>query len=224
MKENLKVRFGLDAKEIEGICGRESGLLGYAEGILESAKQKRDRYRKYIAALNLQEGKAAFFDFVAKGTTQLYVQKITGRCLLGLYFLRLEPEFMSDKGLEIESFYKVSDRDNSAIFDDYYILETVLTAPHPMVIEFDDGGRPVYAKETRSGRDIQCAMEVQEGILDYFRDYLRLIPEEMRKVNRELDEKILRLVHEIKIPDRGFRALTVEDPFFNRMTEIEDVL
>lgn len=224
VKENLKVRFGLDAKEIEGICGRESGLLEYAEGILESAKQKRDRYRKYIAALNLQEGKAAFFDFVAKGTTQLYVQKITGRCLLGLYFLRLEPEFMSDKGLEIESFYKVSDRDNSAIFDDYYILETVLTAPHPMVIEFDDGGRPVYAKETRSGRDIQCAMEVQEGILDYFRDYLRLIPEEMRKVNRELDEKILRLVHEIKIPDRGFRALTVEDPFFNRMTEIEDVL
>ncbi len=223
-EENLKVRFGLDAKEIEGTCGRESGLLGYAEEIVESAKKKRDRYRKYIAALNPQEGEAAFFDFVAKGTTQLYVQKITGRCLLGLYFLRLEPEFMSDKGLEIESFYKVSDRDNSAIFDDYYILETVLTAPHPMVIEFDDGGRPVYAKETRSGRDIQCAMEVQEGILDYFRDYLRLIPEEMRKVNRELDEKILRLVHEIKIPDQRFRALTVEDPFFNRMTEIEDVL
>lgn len=223
-KGNLKVRFGLDAREMEGTRNRESGLMGYAEEILESAKQKRDRYRKYINTLNPREGTIAFFDFVAKGTTQLYVQKITGESLIGLYFLQLEPEFMSDKGLNIKSFYQSPDRDNSAIFEDYYILETVLTAPHPMILEFDEEGRPIFAKETRREQDIQCAMKVQDGIIDYFRDYLGMIPKEMRKVNRKLDEKILRLVHEIKILDQGFRGLTVEDPFFNRMTGMGDVL
>ena len=43
--------------------------------------------------------------------------------LKGFYFLRLEEEQMHDKNLDIVSFYENSEKENSVIFDDYYILD-----------------------------------------------------------------------------------------------------
>ena len=40
---------------------------------------------------------------------------------------------MADKGVDIESFYTEKERDTSAIFDNYYILETILTSPFMMI-------------------------------------------------------------------------------------------
>ena len=109
--------------------------------------------------------------------------------LKGLYFLQLEPEFMADKGLDITSFYGTRRCGTSAersasligtevisIYEDYYVLETILTAPYPCICGFDDEGSPVYVEETRSEADINCFLRAQEGILDYFRKYLELLP------------------------------------------------
>ncbi len=40
------------------------------------------------------------FDFVAKGTTQMYLQRLFPQHMKGFYFLQLEPEFMAEKGLD----------------------------------------------------------------------------------------------------------------------------
>ena len=214
-KESMLVRFGID----EDVDADERNTL-----ILEKAKYKRRNYLKYIDSLKLPDGKLGVFDFVAKGTTQLFLQKFMSQQMKGLYFLQLEPEFMADKGVDIESFYTEKERDTSAIFDNYYILETILTSPMPSVDEFNETGQPVYAKETRSDENLECVSRMQQGIMQYVDDYLEIVPVSMRQQNKMLDEAFLTLIGKLEITDQSFKNLVVEDPFFGRMTNIVDVM
>ena len=210
-EEALRVRFGISTDDIAKI-DRE-------QAILDKATRQKQYYLKYIGDLGLQDKRVAFFDFVAKGTTQMYVQRLFDQHIKGFYFLQLEPEFMANKGLDIEPFYS-----DSAIFDNYYILETVLTSPDPQLEEFAEGGVPVFAVETRSQKDIRVVEEMQEGITSFFKQYTELLPEKLRICNKALDEKILELINKIQILDNDFLELKVEDPFFGRMTEINDLI
>lgn len=215
-EEALRRRFGIELN-VDGIDSRN-------EAILDKAGKQRLNYQKYISGLNLSEGEIAMFDFVAKGTTQLYLERLFEQHMKGFYFLQLEPEFMADKGLDIEPFYRDDEKNDSAIYDNYYILETVLTAPFPQVLEIDDDGNPVYAAETRSKTDIRCFEKIQAGVEEFFDDFICLLPEEERIENKQLDEAFLTFVNHIKILDEDFFAFKVEDPFFGRMTDIKDVL
>ena len=215
-EEALRVRFGIDVPNVDSV---DRNAL-----ILEKAEHQRENYRKYIEKLGIKGGDLAFFDFVAKGTTQMYLHKLFSQHMKGYYFLQLEPEFMADKGLDIEPFYSDEEKDKSAIFDNYYILETVLTAPHPQIEEMDDNGNPVFVKETRSEKDLAVFDRMQSGIIDYFEDYIHILPDSVRENNKKLDEMLLALVNRVKILDEDFLSIRVEDPFFGRMTDIKDVL
>ena len=206
------------------MTNQAAGLLDYKNRILEKAVEERKKYKAYLNKLDMKDGDVAFFDFVAKGTTQMYVQRLVDHHLKGLYFLQLEPEFMSDKELDIESFYGTEETETSSIYDNYYVLETILTAPCPCVCGFDDAGEPVFAEETRTEEDIRCFERVQEGILDYFRRYLELLPSKSGSCSKALDEIMLGLIHNFKIKNEAFLSLIVEDPFFNRMTEIKELI
>lgn len=216
-EDNLKVRFGIEASE--GLDKNSRNDM-----ILCRSKIIRDNYLKYIDGLGMEDKTVSMFDFVAKGTSQLYLQRLFSQHIKGYYFLQLEPEFMADKGLDIEPFYSDEEKNTSAIFDNYYILETILTSPDPQLLEFDQDGNPIYADETRSNQDITTVERVQKGIIEYFEDYIRLVPESCRNVNKRLDEKLLALFNHIQIKDGDFMNLKVEDPFFGRMTDIKDVI
>lgn len=216
-KNNLRVRFGIEISDIQEEKNRNKAILDRA-GIL------RENYRKYIDKLGIGMDEIALFDFVAKGTTQMYLQRLFKQHIKGLYFLQPEPEFMEDKELDIEPFYSDEEKNGSAIFDYYYILETILTSPYPTAEEFDKYGNPVYSPEMRSEQDIQCFKRAQEGIVSYFDDYISIMPELKRETNKRFDEILLSLINYIKIVDRKFMSLTVEDPFFGRMTAITDVI
>lgn len=222
IRSQLESRFGLELDIKSDVA--EDSILNYSEEIIKHSVVCREKYLKYINTLDLTEDKAIFFDFVAKGTTQLYVNKLISNHLQGLYFLQLEPDYMRNKQLKIETFYGVGDGNQSSIYDNYYILETVLTAPHASIYEFDSNGSPIYAKETRNERDLYCVSQMQKGISEYFEKYLKLCPESKFTVNKQLDEVFLGLVHKIKILDKDFLSMKVEDPFFNRMTDITDVV
>ncbi len=212
----LKVRFGIAVDDIESV---ERSAL-----ILEKSSIQKEYYQKYIDNIGIDAGKIAMFDFVAKGTTQMYLQKLFLQHMKGFYFLQLEPEFMADKELDIEPFYSDDEKNTSAIFDNYYILETILTAPYPQMLEMDCAGNPVFAKETRSGRDLDTLERMQQGVIDFFEDYFRILPEKLRKENKRLDEILLGLINHVLIKDEDFLCLKVEDPFFGRMTDIKDVI
>ena len=214
--EALKRRFGIDAANVSR-ADRDGEILRRSEA-------QRENYKKYIEKLDIDEGAIGMFDFVAKGTTQMYLQKLFAQHIKGFYFLQLEPEFMADKCLDIEPFYSDEEKNSSAIFDNYYILETILTAPSPQLEEFNESGEPVFAKETRNKTDIEVFEKAQKGIIEYFEKYIELVPEAARIENKTLDEKILALVNKVHIEDEDFLKLKVEDPFFGRMTDIRDVI
>ena len=99
-----------------------------------------------------------------------------------------------------------------------------MTSPMPSVKEFDVYGEPCYANETRRAEDIRCVQAVQEGIFDYFRTYRKLCQGMEGCVDKKLDEVFLSLIHKIAVLDKDFIGLKVEDPFFNRMTEVVDLM
>lgn len=214
-EDAMKNRFGICLSDF---CSDRNGAILHKSAIL------RGNYKKYIEKFDFSSGNIGMFDFVAKGTTQLYLKKFFPQHMKGFYFLQLEPDFMADKGLEIEPFYTEEEKNESAIFDNYYILETILTAPHSQVMEFDNSGEPIYANETRNSRDLNTFEQAQNGIIDYFNRISDLIPVEYYQENKKLDELILALINKIRILDEGFMSLTVEDPFFGRMTDIKDVI
>lgn len=226
LEECLLERFGIEAERVApaSVSNDEEGLLKYKEVILEKAGKERRNYQKYIEGTGLQKGDIAFFDFVAKGTCQMYVQRLVENHLHGLYFLQLEPEYMRENGLDIQPFYSREEVETSAVYDNYYILETLLTAPHPSVSGFDESGVPIYAKENRSSKDMECFHKAQEGVCEYFETYLKLCPKAVQKENKKLNEVFLSLIHSIQIMDEAFLGQIIEDPFFNRMTNITDVL
>lgn len=220
LSEQLEKRFGIRMDETE----EQARLLDYKEEILARCARIRKNYQVYLNQLNLEEGDAAFFDFVAKGTAQMYMDRLLSQHLKGIYFLRLDEEQMREKNLDIISFYRDDEKNTSAIFQDYYILETMLTAPMPSIREFDEKGNPVYERETRKAGDIRCFQEAQEGIRRYFREYLKLCPISARKTDKKLDEVFLSMIHRMEVRDNDFLSLKVEDPFFNRMTDMMDML
>lgn len=216
-EESLKVRFGISVDDIDDKASRSSKIL-------ERSKKLRENYKKYMDKLGIEDVPSAMFDLVAKGTTQMYLAGLFGEHIKGYYFLQLEPEFMADKGLDIEPFYSEEEKDRSAIFDNYYILETILTSPDPQTAEFDDNGEPVFSKETRCERDIGCFMRAQSGVVEYFKDFINILKDDEIDRNKKLDEQFLAMINHVKITDEDFLSLTIEDPFFGRMTAMKSVI
>lgn len=216
MAESTKARFGIELETTDREWRKRK--------IVENSSVQKANYRAYVQTLKLDDGLTAVFDFVAKGTVQMYLRKLLKQPLKGFYFLQLEPEFMMEKHLDIESFYKECEKDASAIFDYYYILETILTSPDPSVEEFDTHGVPKYEKETRSEQAIRCVMEIQRGICTYAEEYLSLIPREMWRENKKLGELLLGLLGRLDIREEEFHLLWVEDPFFGRATKVSELL
>ncbi len=220
VKDQLKERFGLELP-----VGEESdNIMDYSVQIMLKSQYYKRNYLKYIDSIDIKGSDIAFFDFVAKGTTQLFIQKFINRHIKGFYFLQLEKDNMKKEDIDIISFYDSGNLVDSSIFENYYILETILTSDQPSVIQFDQNGNPVYAEETRKQSDITCFKEVQNGIYDYFVDFLKLCPIEELKINRKLDEVLLNLIHGFAIEVEQFMQMQVEDPFFNRTTGVSDLI
>lgn len=219
LKEQLAARYGIEAEMVDG-----ESLTDFKVEILKRSALLRENYQRYIKGLEKKDGSIAFFDFVAKGTTQMYSAKLVEQSIKGLYFLQLEEAYMKKYNLDIEAFYTANEKNGSTIFEDYYILETILTSPDPTVNEFDVDGHPVFAKETRSRGDLACVLEEQRGIYEYFSAFLKLCPDVSNVENKKLDELLLGLLHKLEVTDSKFLNMKVEDPFFNRNTEVVDLL
>ena len=219
LRQQLWERFGIDVSESDT---EGKTILDYSQQIKDKATIKKKCYQRYISRLPVAEGDIAFFDFVAKGTTQMYISRMIQNHIKGFYFLQLEKKYMQSKNLDIQAFYEAEESD--AIYDDYYILETVLTSPESSVLEFDDNGNACFADETRCALDMNCFQRIQDGVKEYFRTFLTICPDLESSIDRETEEKILKLIHKIAILDRDFLNLRVEDKFFNRMTDMKDLI
>ena len=218
LQDQLRERFGIDIESVD----IQDRLMDYKEEILKRARSNRKCYQAYLQGLPMVDGDVAFFDFVARGTVQMYVNRMTERRLKGFYFLQQDVEYMRRFSLDIEAFYQKDG--TSGIAGNYYILETVLTSPEPSVYGFTEQGEALYGEETRTKQDIGCIQLVQDGIYDYFQIYRKLCPEGYMLENKKLGELLLSLIHNVELRDTRFCQLKAEDPFFNRTTDVLDLL
>lgn len=215
LEEQLKQRFGITVADVD----TRSSLTDCTREILAAAKISRDHYRVYIQGLHMEAGDIAFFDFVARGTTQLFVGRLLDRHLRGYYFLQQDQHYMENMNLDIRSFCRPEE---NTISRNYYILEPVLTAPEPSVLDFTADGEARYAQESRTAEALSCVQTIQDGIEDYFREYLHLCPDQ--EEDKALGASILDLIHNIDICAKDYLALQVEDPFFGRTSALADLL
>lgn len=217
LREQLWERFGIRTEGDE----ERRGLLDYRDEIFRAAGVNRRNYQKYLDTLELAEGDIAFFDFVARGTVQAYVQRLTPRRLRGFYFWQPDTEYLREMGLDVQTFYTPEE---NAIEGSYLALEPVLMSPQPSVVGFDGEGAAVFAREDRTEEDLQTVRSVQAGISDYFQTYRKLDPAWENCREKSLEAAVFSLVSKIEIRDAGFLSLKDEDTFFNRITKIGELL
>ena len=217
LQEHLRERFGIC---VEGDDGRHS-LLDYREEIFQAAAVNRKNYQKYLSTLQLEEGDIAFFDFVARGTVQAYIQRLTDRHLRGFYFWQQDEKYMEKLGLDVQAFYAPEE---DSIAQSYLALEPVLMSPQPSVVGFDEAGAAVFAREERTERELQSAKSVQDGISDYFQTYRKLDPAWENRGERPLEACIFSLISMIEVRDKEFLSIKDDDMVFNRVTEISELL
>lgn len=217
LREQLRERFGICVEDDEG----RLSLLDYKEEIFQAAAVNRKNYQKYLTTLNTEDGDIAFFDFVARGTVQAYVQRLTDRHLRGFYFWQPDVKYVRELGLDVQTFYAPEE---DAVEQSYLALEPVLMSPQPSVAGFDEGGAAVFSRENRTERDLRCVQRVQDGISDYFQIYLKLDPAWKDNWEKDLEAAVFSMVSKLEIQDKDFLSLKDEDAFFNRVTGISELL
>ena len=228
-KQMLQTRFSLTDEEIgEADCDENTSseeVLKYKDIILERALENRERYLQYIANLGLAGKEVAIFDFVSSGTCQAALEKIMGQKMHGYYFIRVEADSCEKKALSILPFYDQDDVvGKSGIYEDYFILENILTSSMPSLKGFDIEGKPQYAKENRTSKEIDFVIAVQEGIVEYFEQYLDIMQTVCVEGNKKCAEKFLALLHKVPIKNETFQRMVYEDDFYARKINIKDLM
>lgn len=213
LQQQMWERYGIKISEEESLSKKP---IDYTETILQRAKTQKRNYQIYIDTLELKKGEIAFLDFVARGTCQKYCSKLIGHSLHGFYFQKIGKE----ENLKIDDFYG----NENGIFENYDILETVLASTSPSILGFDENGNAIYASEYRTPNEIQCILKIQDGIEQYFEDFLKICPKSKFEIQKEQDELFFKMMYHFKIAELDFQKIQIEDAFFNRIINISDLL
>lgn len=226
LEAHLRERYGVDIAAVpEEEQSDADGVLRFQSAIIKASEAARRNTLGYLAGVDGARGDIALFDGVGRGTVQLYLQKLVKRRIKGFYLLRLDDGGQEEYGaLDATSFYTPEERDGSAMFDTYYLLEFILTSPDPCLLGFREDGTPEYAAESRTREQIQCCMRAQRGVLEYFDTYLRICPKERRRVDKALDDAFLALMRRISMEDRVFLSLARDDPMGNHNETAAELL
>ena len=161
----------------------------YEKKIMAESAKLRKRYQRYALDMGISpEGNYLFFDFVSSGTCLYMLNKILGLKMTGAFCYRYgrhDPEGENQRSAdasarhiargnqdsEIESFL---DEEQGKQFWKYYkIFETIMTSPDGMFLRLDKCGKPVFAKDLRTEQEKSLAKEMQDEVLNYWRNLLK---------------------------------------------------
>ena len=100
------------------------------EDLLEVCRHENSNYTCYLKSEGMfTVRKTAFIDFVAIGTVQEALERILGRRLYGIYFLRRATDKIKFSMLDIEAFYgekeEFGEKDNIIFWKIYYLLRNL---------------------------------------------------------------------------------------------------
>lgn len=234
IREMFKRRFDIEieeqGKDVRVMDNSEIEFLikKYEKEILEQSERERKNYISYILKTGINQYKRiALIDFVAVGTVQNGLEKlISGKEIQGFYFLKRQPGKKElDRDVKVESFYpsKGDFEIDSNIYHYYLFLELVLTSPEPTFHSVGDDGKMRFMDETRSKEHCKVIERLQDSIIDYANEFVRLYPDlEKEKINKEIPDIILGFLGKeytiLDIPE--ITRLTLADEFFSQTFNI----
>ncbi|GHV82965.1 hypothetical protein AGMMS50212_03050 [Spirochaetia bacterium] len=175
-------RFGITVDNIDGIKKWQTSskeaqelLEKYTTKILQNAANERNSYYSYLQKNKLTDNcKKGFFDFVASGTVQYYLECLLKQKLHGYYFatMNLPNNFYQNGDIETAYGNITSYGSNSIFAKRYLLLESILTDPDPTLIKIDESGAFVFSDEVNSG--YAKIKDIHAGVLQYVEDRLPL--------------------------------------------------
>ena len=206
-EEVLSQLFGLDQADIMPFPEGDDWDLEiynyvwkHKDQIFQRSADMRRNYYRYMGKLELKIGKKyVFYDFVSSGTCQKALNKIVPFDLYGRYFGWNSKEDKRD--FKVESLF---DREGSFFIRYYKVLEMFMTSEKPSLAGLDKYGRAVLARELRADAEIERALMVQEGISNYFEDYIRNLYILDEEFDIEWADKILNCIVKTDISKLGY--------------------
>lgn len=179
LKDMIKARFGINV-EVEWKEDERYTSQNMLEYLLKICREEREIYKKYIVSSGILEHHLpGIIDFIAVGTVQSALEKITDKKMQGIYFWKRRSSEERYEKLCVDSLYQpAGDFDMSAnIYRYYYLLENILSSSEPSFRSLSQEGKPCFYKEEREKKDIEILGKIHNSIENYVRDIGSIMPE-----------------------------------------------
>ncbi len=171
--------------------GETEYYLRNKDAILSISGRVRENYRNYLESMGIRMDKRYLFcDLNSTGTSHYGLSNLFEAPLDGAYLLRYHAE--NTYSHEVRACYEIDElaAPPNSFMQKTNLLEVVLSAPAPSIIDIGDDGRPVYAEEKRTAEEIGFMEQAQKGILSISEDYLRNMYIPGHAIKREYAERI----------------------------------
>lgn len=168
----------------------------YQSDIQNEIDWEKQNYRKYLASIGLTDSteKLGTVDLGYYGTNQFYLQKILDRRMQGYCFYAcLSDDNVFVKDISMKGCFQSEedlDASKSYIKKKNMYVETFLTAPYGMIRYLDDDMSMVCEPDRASQKNFKIKEQVNEGVLDYMRDYLSLSGSKILGADSLFQEKL----------------------------------
>lgn len=188
-KDILKNIYGMDEKDIPAVREGETEeelILRCMPAIKGVAAAARRNYTTYMKKCGLKENeRCAVVDFIATGSTQMYLERFLPLQLRGFYFGRYEASKINQ--CEIEYYLK---GDNKILLGNYIELESYMSAPEPSVERIREDGSVAFQQEVRSRQDMEDLQFVLDRAEQYTRTFFTLFYEDGEVIRPALPEEM----------------------------------
>ncbi|KTE92014.1 haloacid dehalogenase [Desulfitobacterium hafniense] len=171
-------------------------LKNYQDRILSNACQERIHYLNYINSLNINKtDKIGVVNFVSRGVTQFFLEKIINKELIGYYFAaEYGVENILGPEQRFYSFYPnmVSPFSGDTNFTAKYLFgEVVFSSPDEQFIKFNEKNEPIFDSGI-SERELSLIQKCHQGIEQYIDDIM------------EMDKNLLQRTFNIEMIDEFY--------------------
>jgi len=158
--KNLIINTKTDLKTLSNL------LVNYKEKILNNSKKWRNQYLKYISNSKNSTNKIAICDISLFSTLQRSLNKISKNNYYGFYI----PTQKNYKEKDKIKFMHIDERFEK----NYFVLESILTAPHGSLKYITKNNKFVYQKKRSNQKFFKNRIKIINGVIKYIDDVQKL--------------------------------------------------
>lgn len=177
--------------------------LAHKEMIMEKSKKTRNNYYKYMEKNGIERNEEYILcDLVSHGTVQYMLNRILEKATYGFYLCKVSGE--NSYNVTEYSCYRVCEKNmgNDTVSLNSIFLESVLTSLEPSVEDMDSEGNPVFGLECRKNRELEDIEFMQNGIEEFFFDYMYTMYIDGEEITMKLPELLLEMHNLVWLEDR----------------------